>query len=114
MPRVKAYLFVRQLSSFVGRAVVFLFALSAFLAFFYVLGNAQDFLDSTQLFILGLLRASLWLELAVGVWYALFLVYRNLSEHRPLVVRWVLLALSLVVCSAVLAVLQFVRQWLQS
>ncbi len=109
-----AYPFLRQLSSYVGRIVVFLFALSVFLSFFYVLGNSQDFLDSTQLFLLGLLRVSLWLELAAGLWYALFLAYRGASEHRPLVLRWILLVLSLVVCAAVLVVLQFVRQWLQS
>ncbi len=97
-----------------GRAVVFLFSVSALLFFFYVLGNSQQFLDSTQLFLLALLRVTLWLEIALGVWFAGFLVYRNLSERRPFVLRWLLLIISLAVCSALLATLQFVRQWLQS
>ena len=107
-------MFLRRVSSFVGRAVVFLFTVTALLFFFYALGNAQEFLDSTQLFFLALLRVTLWMEIALGVWYAGFLVYRNVSERRPLVVRWLLLVLSLLVCAALLATLQFVRQWLQS
>ena len=111
---MKGYPFLRQVSSFVGRAVVFLFCASAMLFFLYALGNQQEFLDSTQLLLLGLLRVTLWLEIAVGVWYAGFLLYRNVKERRPLFVRWLLLLLSLVVSSAFLATLQFVRQWLQS
>ena len=111
---MKGYPFLRQVSSFVGRAVVFLFCVSAMLFFFYAVGNTQEFLDSTQLLLLGLLRVTLWLEIAAGLWYAGFLVYRNVKERRPLVVRWLLLLASLVVSCAFLATLQFVRQWLQS
>ncbi len=111
---MKGYLFLRQVSSFVGRAVVFLFCVSALLFFFYSLGSSQEFLDSTQLLILSTLRVTLWLEIAVGVWYAGFLVWRNAAERRPLVVRWVLLVLSLALCSVLLAALQFLRQWFQS
>jgi hypothetical protein len=111
---MKAYLFLSRVSSFVGRAVVFFFILSVLLFFFYLLGNYQDFLDSTQLFLLSLLRATLGLELVSGVWLAVFLVYRNVREHRPLFVRWILLVLSLASCSGLLVALRFVQQWLQS
>ena len=113
-PRMQGYLFLRQLSSFMGRAVVFLFSLAVLLFFFYALGNAQDFLDSTQLFLLSSLRLALWLEIAGGAWYALSLVYRTVAERRLPIVRIVLLLLSLAVSAAMLVVLQFVRQWLQS
>jgi hypothetical protein len=112
--RMKGYLFVRQLSSFVGRAVVFLFGVSVLLFFFYALGSSQEFLDSTQLLILSVLRVTLLLEVATGVWYAGFLVWRNAKERRPFVLRWLCLVASLVISSALLAVLHFVRQWLQS
>jgi hypothetical protein len=111
---MKEYPFLSRASSFTGRAVVFFFVLSALLCFFYALGNYQDFLDSTQLFLLRLLRVSLEMEIFCGAWLAVFLVHRNVSERRPFVARWILLVLSLVSCSAVLVALRFVQQWLQS
>jgi hypothetical protein len=102
------------MSSFVGRAVVFFFLASALLFFLYVVGNYQDFLDSTQLFLLTLLRVSLSLELVTGVWLVGFLIYRNVAEKRAFIARWVLLVLSLAVCLVLLAALRFVQQWLQS
>ena len=110
---MRHYRFLSHMSSFAGRAVVFFFITSAMLFFFYVLGNYQDFLDSTQLFLLSLLRISLSLELVTGVWLAGFLIYRNVNEKRPFIVRWLLLLLSFAVCSVLLAALRFVQQWLQ-
>ena len=111
---MKEYPILSRASSFAGRAVVFFFVLSALLCFFYALGNYQDFLDSTQLFLLRLLRVSLSVEIFCGVWLAAFLVYRNVSERRPFVTRWILLVLSLAGCSALLMALRFMQQWLQS
>ena len=108
------YRFLSRVSSFTGRAVVFFFLLSLLFFFFYMLGNYQDFLDSTQMRLLFLLRISLSLELMTGVWLAGFLVYRNAREHRAFLVRWVLLILSLAVCGALLAALRFVQQWLHA
>ena len=103
-----------HLSSYTGRAVVFLFLLSALVCFFYVLGNYQDFLDSSQVFLLSILRVSLSLELVTGVWLAGFLIHRAVWLHRPFIVRVVLLLLSLTACTALLVALRYVQQWLQS
>ena len=111
---MKAYLFLSRMSSFTGRAVAFFFAISILLLFFYLIGNYQDFLDSTQLFLLSLLRVSLGFELACGVWLAGFLVYRNVHEHRRFLLRWILLVISLVFCAGLLVALRYVQQWLQS
>jgi len=111
---MKGYPVLLRASSFTGRAVVFFFLLSVLLCFFYALGNYQDFLDSTQMFLLRLLRVSLEIELFCGVWLAGFLVYRNVTERRPFIARWILLVLSLAGCSALLFTLRFVQQWLQS
>ncbi len=111
---MKEYPFLRRVSSFAGRAVVFFFVLSLLLCFFYALGNYQDFLDSTQLFLLRLLRVSLELEIFCGMWLAVFMVYRNVVERRPLVTRWILLVLSIVGCTALLFALRFMQSWLQS
>jgi hypothetical protein len=111
---MKGYPFLPRLSSFAGRAVVFFFVLSLLLCFFYVLGTYQDFLDSTQLALLALLRVSLGCEIACGIWLAVFLAYRGVYERRVFAVRWVLLLLSLIFCAGLLLVLRFVQQWLQS
>jgi hypothetical protein len=112
--RMKGYRFLSQVSSFTGRAVVFCFLLSALLFFFYMLGNYQGFLDSTQVLLLSLLRISLTFELVTGAWLAILLVCRAITERRLLIVRWVLLILSLVLCGALLAALRMVQQWLQA
>jgi uncharacterized membrane protein YfcA len=109
---MKHYRFLLPMSSFAGRAAVFFFCMSALLVFVYVLGNYQDFLDSTQEFLLLLLRVSLSLQLVAGMWCAGLLVYRSVRERRPRIVRWILLLLSMAVCAVVLAALRFVQQWL--
>ncbi len=111
---MKGYRFLSRLSSFAGRAVVFFFIVSILLLLLYVLGNYQDFLDSTQLFLLSSLRVSLSLEMITGAWLAGFLVYRNVSEHRPFAVRWVLLALAFCASAVLLTALRLVQQWLHS
>ena len=112
--RMKEYPFLTRLSSFTGRAAVFFFFLSVILFFFYILGNYQDFLDSTQLFLLSLLRLTLALELASGAYLAIFLVRQSLHEHRPHIVRWVLLVFSMTGSGALLLALQYVRAWLHA
>ena len=111
---MKQYPFLSHVSSFAGRAVVFFFIMSLLLLFFFMLGNYQDFLTTTQLLLLWLLRVSLGLELVSGAWLAGFLIYRNIHEHRPLVVRWILLVLGSALCLSLLVALRFVQQWLQS
>ncbi|HEY9593417.1 MAG TPA: hypothetical protein VHE79_03010 [Spirochaetia bacterium] len=93
---------------------MFFFVMSLLLLFFFMLGNYQDFLNPTQLLLLALLRVSLGLELVCGAWLAGFLVYRNIHERRPLIVRWILLVLGSSLCLLLLVGLRFVQQWLQS
>ena len=111
---MKGYPFLSHVSSFAGRAVVFFFIVSMLCLFFYILGNDQDFLDSTQLFLLTCLRISLSLDVIASVWQAGFLVWRSIRERRAFVVRWILLALSFSVCAVLLAALRLVQQWLHS
>jgi hypothetical protein len=111
---MKGYRFLSRMSSFTGRAAVYFYALSVLLFFFYLLGGYQDFLDSTQVFLLSLLRVTLGLELIACVWLAGFLIYRGVQEHRAFVIRWILVALSLVSSAAFLVALRYVQQWLQS
>jgi hypothetical protein len=111
---MKGYRFLSLLSSFAGRAVVFFFIVSLLCLSLYILGNYQDFLDSTQLFLLAGLRVSLSLEMITGIWLAGFLVRRNIREHRPFAIRWILLTLSFCASAVLLAALRLVQQWLHS
>lgn len=111
---MKGYPFLHHVSSFAGRAVVFFFIVALISLFFYILGNYQDFLDSTQLLLLASMRISLSLQLIASVWLAGLLVYRGRREHRPYVVRWVLLALSFCVSAVLLVALRLVQQWLHA
>jgi len=111
---MKGYPFLHHVSSFAGRAVVFFFIVALISLFFYILGNYQDFLDSTQLLLLACLRISLSLQLVTSVWLAGLLIYRSMRERRAYVVRWVLLAVSFCVSSVLLVALRLVQQWLHA
>lgn len=111
---MKEYPIFSRLSSFTGRAVVFFFTASALLAFFFIVGNTQEFLDSTQQLLLGGLSGSLALEVVCGLFLAVMLARRSAIEHRAFAGRWVLLALSIAVCLALLLALQWLRSWLRA
>jgi hypothetical protein len=110
---MKGYSILSRVSSFTGRAVVFFFIVSILCLFLYALGNYQDFLDSTQFFLLMCLRLSLGLEMITGAWLAAFLVYRGIRERRLFVVRWILLLLSFSLSAVLLAALRVVQEWLR-
>jgi hypothetical protein len=112
--RMKEYPFLTRLSSFAGRAVVFFCLLSVISFFFFILGNYQDFLDSTQLFLLSVLRLALSLELASCAYLAIFLLRRSVHERRPFVLRWVLLGFSMAASGGLLLLLQYIRAWLHA
>jgi hypothetical protein len=111
--RVRVYPFLRRLSSFSGRLLAFTFLLSLLLAFLWLVGNTQGFLDATQVSILAVLHGTLLVEIAAGVWTVGVLVARSWTERRLFPVRLVLAALSLAAGSALLAWLAFLQAWLR-
>jgi hypothetical protein len=111
---MRAYPFLLRVSSITGRAVVFFFISTLLLFFFYLLGNMQDFLDETQLFLVSLLNLSLILQLVTSIYLAGFLVMRSLKEKRRFMARFVLLALSAVFSLSLLVAIRFLQSWLQA
>ena len=85
--------------------------LSLLLLCLYLLGNFQEFLDSTQIFLLDTLRLSLLAEVFVGVLY-IFLVF-FLRRQRRYVVKLVLCFLSVVLCWTLLLGVSFLSAWFQ-
>ena len=110
---MRVYPFLRRVSSFSGRLLVFSFLLSLLLTFLWLAGNAQGFLDATQAAILAGLRWTLLVELAAGVWTAGILVARSVCEHRWFPVRLVLTVVSLAAGVFMLASLGLLQAWLQ-
>lgn len=113
MDRVRVYPFLQRLSSFAGRLLAFTFLLSLLLAFLWLTGNAQGFLDATQASILAVLRWTLLVEIAAGVWTAGVLVARTIIERRLFPVRFALAAISLAAGACLLASLGFLQAWLR-
>jgi hypothetical protein len=111
---MKAYPFLLRVSSFAGRAVAFFFISALLVLFFYLLGNYQDFLDSTQLFLLSLLNITLILQLVSGFYFAVFLSIRSFRERRFFVLRTILLILSLIFSAGLLVAMRFLQSWLQA
>ena len=95
----------------VARAVVFLFVLSLLLFGLYLLGNFQEFLDTTQVFLLEVLRLSLLAEVFLGVLY-MFLVF-FLRRQRRFFAKLVLCFLSVVFCWILLLGISFLSAWFQ-
>jgi hypothetical protein len=111
--RVKVYPFLRWVSSFSGRLLAFVFLLSLLLAFLWLAGNAQGFLDATQGTILATLRLSLLVVIAAGAWSMGTLVARCFTERRVLVARLLLALVALATSSVLLASIGFLQAWLQ-
>lgn len=93
--------------------MAFTFLVSLLLAFLWLAGNAQGFLDATQASILAVLRWSLLAEIAAGVWTMGVLVARSLTERRLFPVRFALGALALLTGALLLAWLGFLQAWLR-
>jgi drug/metabolite transporter (DMT)-like permease len=111
--RVRVYPFLRWVSSFAGRLLAFAFLLSLLLAFLWLAGNAQGFLDTTQAAILAALRWTLLVVVAAATWTVGLLVARSWIERRLFPVRFVLAAASLAAGVALLASLGFLQAWLR-
>jgi hypothetical protein len=95
----------------IGRAVVFFFVLAALLFALYLLGNFQEFLDSTQALLLRLLRPALLAEVLLALLYVVLLLVR--ARRRLLVGRLVLSFLSAVLCAGLLLATGFLSAWFQ-
>ncbi len=111
---MKEYLFLPRVSSFAGRAAVFFFMSALLVLFFYLLGNYQGFLDSTQLFLLSLLHVILVLDLVSDMSFGLLLAIRSVREKRFFPLRTILLVLSFAVSLGLLAGMGFLQSWLQA
>jgi hypothetical protein len=95
----------------VARAVVFFFIFSLLLFLLYLLGNFQEFLDSTQIFLIKLLKISLLTEVFLGVLYILLVfVLRRQRRHY---LKLIFCSLSVVISYLLLLAFSFLSAWFQ-
>lgn len=94
-----------------ARGVVFFFIFSLILFLLYLLGNFQDFLDSTQIFLITLLKISLLTEVFVGFLYLLLLFL--LRRQRRYLGKLILCSLSIVSSFFLLLAFSFLSAWFQ-
>ncbi len=102
-------LFLESLYWLAARTAVFCFVLSQLALALYLLGNFQEFLDSTQVLLLALLR----LTLIAGILAALVFAVVSIVVGRPRAGRLILCFLSIVYSGALLLVTGFLSAWLQ-
>jgi hypothetical protein len=101
--------FLDSLYWLAGRAAVFCFVLSMLALALYLLGNFQEFLDSTQVLLLTVLRLALLAEVLSALLY--IPVSLALGRHR--VGRLLLCFLSAVYSIALLLATGFLSAWFQ-
>jgi hypothetical protein len=95
----------------VARTVVFFFIFSLLLFLLYLLGNFQEFLDSTQIFLIQLLKISLLAEVFVGLLYLLMVFL--LRRQRRFLGKVILCSLSVTACFMLLLAFSFLSAWFQ-
>jgi len=94
-----------------GRSLVFFFTVSLLLLGTYLLGNFQDFLDTSQLFLLKSLEISLLIEVVLSLFYIIFILFRTIKTGKLGLLRLILAFLSLSFCFALILALKFLSAW---
>jgi len=77
----------------------------------YMLGNFQDFLDTSQLFLLKSLEFSLLIEVVLSLFYIIFILFYAVSTGKLRLLRLILAFLSLSFCFVLLLALKFLSAW---
>ena len=95
----------------VSRGLVFFFILSLLTLSIYLLGNFQEFFDTSQIFLLQLLEINLLFEVFLGLFY-IFLVF-VMKKKKQLFVKLILSFLSVVFCFFLLLTFKFLSAWFQ-
>lgn len=90
---------------------MFFFIFSLLLFLLYLLGNFQEFLDSTQIFLIQLLKVSLLAEVFVGLLYLLMVFL--LRRQRRFIGKVILCSLSVVTSFLLLLAFSFLTAWFQ-
>ncbi|MQY76083.1 MAG: hypothetical protein GH155_00440 [Spirochaeta sp.] len=87
--------------------MIFFFVVSLLLLGIYLLGNFQDFLDTSQLFLLKILEFFLLIEVVLSLFYIIFILFYAVNTGKLALLRLLLAFFSLSFCFVLLLVLKF-------
>jgi len=99
--------------SILNRAFILFNIISLFLLFLYFLGNFQNFLDSTQVFILQLLEYSVLIAGLLGAYNLAVLIIITMKKGQPNFFRFFLLIISIIINFTLFLSLKFLFSWLK-
>lgn len=100
-------------SAVFGRLLSFFFVLTLLLLLLYVLGSYQEFLDSSQEWLLRIARISLAGVVFTGVNSLVLIVIRAFAGARFRVGRFAVVLLAVILGIALLGTLTFLSTWFQ-
>ena len=99
------------LFSFIGRLTIFLAAFSLLLLFLYISGNYQDFLASSQVFILNILKTMTLLGAIFSIYYLILLFFLAIVRKQVFIARFVFTIVSLTFTVILFGTLSFLFSW---
>jgi hypothetical protein len=102
---------LHALYRYTSRGTAFFFILSLILLCLYLIGNFQEFLDSSQIFLLRILDVVLLAEVFSGLVYIGVIFY--IRHQRRYLAQLIFSALSVLLCFVFLLVLKFLTAWFQ-
>ncbi|MBN1697813.1 MAG: hypothetical protein JW881_09890 [Spirochaetales bacterium] len=95
-----------------GKLTLFLVLFSLLLLFLYIVGNFQEFLDATQIFLLKTLEITLLASAIIATYYIVFLFLIAFLEKKIYLLRLVLAIIAIIICLFLFIALKFLTSWL--
>jgi hypothetical protein len=99
------------LFSLLGRLTLFFILFALLVLFLYIIGNYQEFLDSSQLLLLKILEVVSLFGAIIGMYYIFFLFFIALLEKKIFILRFILTFLSIIVSIFLFSGIKFLSSW---
>ena len=93
------------------KVFIFLFLIIVILLFLYILGNRQEFLDSTQIFILKLTLYASSLSFITGIILLASYILVSIKIKSINVSKVIFISLATIFCLGILLTVKFISVW---
>jgi len=103
---------VKILNNVIRKIFVFLFISIAMLVFLYLLGNRQEFLDSTQIFLLKMINYTSSLCFPAGIVLLLLYIFLIIKLEPIRIISIILVSGATVFSLGILLGVKFISVWL--
>jgi len=99
------------LFSVLGRLTFFFVIFSLFILSLYIIGNYQEFLDSSQFLLLKMLEIISLFAGISSMYYIFFLLFIALIEKKIMLLRFILTSLSIILSIVLFSGIKFLSSW---